>query len=123
VLLLTGLIALLSLCDLVITLTYLRSVGMPEGNPIARMVMSYNSPTVLIAWKLATIVLTSLVFVVGRRRAVAEVGCWTCLLVLGWLTQRWITYTHEVSHVTPVVHVLAAGGGESGNWVTMTPQQ
>lgn len=45
---LTALIALLSLADLFMTLTFLRTVGMSEANPVARMVMSYGSPTYLV---------------------------------------------------------------------------
>lgn len=118
---LTGLIALLSLSDLVITLMFLRTIGMSEGNPIARLVMSYNSPAMLIAWKLATVALTSLIFVVGRKRGVAEAGCWVCAGVLVWLTVHWSNYAHEVSDQTPVMHVLAAG--ECPGWVSMTQDQ
>lgn len=118
--LLTFTIALLSLTDLFITLTYLRSIGMPEGNPIARMIMSYNSPALLITWKLATIAVTSMIFILGRHRRIAEIGCWLCVCVLGWLTFRWIDYTHEVTKATPLIHVLAAG--ECGTWVKMEPE-
>ena len=117
---LTITIAVLSLTDLCITLTYLQSIGMSEGNPIARLIMSYNSPAILIAWKLATITLTSLAFILGRKRRVAELGCWLCVGVLGWLTHRWIDYSHEVAKVTPVIHVLVAG--ECSNWVKMGDQ-
>ena len=118
---LTALIALLSLSDLVITMMFLRTIGMSEGNPIARLVMSYNSPAMLIAWKLATVALTSLIFVVGRKRGVAEAGCWVCAGVLVWLTVHWGNYAHEVSDQTPVMHVLAAG--ECPGWVSMTKDQ
>src|SRR6266478_4968970 len=46
-------VVLMSLGDLHITLTYLTSVGMSEGNPLARWVMGYNNPGLLVAWKLA----------------------------------------------------------------------
>lgn len=118
---LTLLVALLSVTDLIITLTYLQTIGMSEANPIARLVMSYNSPSVLIAWKLATIALTSLIFFVGRRKRVAELGCWVCVAVLVWLTVRWETYAHEVSKVTPVIHVLASG--DCPGWVSMPQDQ
>ena len=114
---LTALIALLSLADLFMTLTFLRTVGMSEANPVARMVMSYGSPTYLVVWKLASIAVASTVFWLARRRRLAEAGCWVCVAVLVWLTVRWIHYSQEVETATPLIHVLASG--ECPTWVTM----
>lgn len=114
---LTAVVAFLGVLDLVFTLTYLRTVGMPEGNPIARMVMSYNSPAMLIAWKCATILASSFIFYLARRRITAELACWFCAFVLVWLTARWVNFAYEVEHVTPFVHALSEC--ESRTWVSM----
>lgn len=113
--LVVALVALLSLADLYMTMVHLRGVGMSEGNPIARMVMSYNSPAILVGWKLATILLTSLIFLIARQRRIAEIGCYVCLGALVWLTIRWSEYSHEIAKATPAVHVLAHL--ESETWV------
>lgn len=113
--LLVLLIAVLSLADLFMTMEHLRGVGMSEANPIARMVMSYNSPAILVSWKLATILLTSLIFLMARTRRLAEIGCCVCLCALVWLTVRWLNYSDEIARATPAVHALAQF--ESDTWV------
>jgi hypothetical protein len=92
-------IAVLSLADLVITLTYLRSTGMFEGNPIARWVMSHGSSGLLVVWKLGSISLTCLVFGRFRTRVSTELASWMCLAILAWLLLEWRDYADEVGKI------------------------
>src|SRR5262245_27522846 len=55
VLALTAAIALMSAADLYITLVYLKSGGMSEGNPLARWVMATGSAGALAGWKLVSV--------------------------------------------------------------------
>lgn len=112
---LTIAIASMSLVDLYITLLYVRSVGMGEANPLARWVIEHFSPQVLVAWKLLTVVVACTIFAVARRTRAAEVGAWVCCAVLVWLTVRWITYSTEVTHLTPVLHILSQT--DTAKWV------
>lgn len=120
VLALLAAVVLLSLGDLSMTLTHVRSAGMYEGNPLARHVINLNSPSALAAWKLATLVLAvGILFRVRHTRA-GELGAWACVAVLTWLTLRWVDYSDEVSSLDP-----AATTGSDGNdprWVVMAPE-
>jgi hypothetical protein len=92
-------VVLLSLGDLYMTLVHVRSVGMFEGNPLARSVMSLNSPVLLSLWKLATIVAAVGILYWVRRSRQGELGAWLCLCVLTWLTLRWATYSDVLAEV------------------------
>jgi hypothetical protein len=90
-------VILLSLGDLYMTLVHVRSVGMFEGNPVARTVMAMNSPALLAGWKLATVVATVGILYWVRRTRQGELGAWLCLCVLTWLTLRWATYSDTIA--------------------------
>lgn len=110
-------IGLMSLADLYITLTYLRTVGMGEGNPIARYVIEHGSPGLLVFWKCASVACACLIFLKYRRRAVAEVAAWLGFGVLVWLLLQWIAYADEAWRLTPALHVLS--DAEPALWVRM----
>ena len=59
-------IVVLSLSDLYMTLAHLRSVGMGEANPLARIVISYNSPALLSAWKCSCVALAAMILILAR---------------------------------------------------------
>ena len=66
--LLTAAIILASIADLVLTLTLLLNWGLSEGNPLARAVMSYQSPGMVVAWRLLTLALGVMILVRLRKR-------------------------------------------------------
>ena len=109
----------LSLGDLSMTLTYLRSVGMGEGNPLARLVIEYNSPALLVAWKCASVLLACIIFGLYRKRAFTEVACWCCVAVLAWLTIRWWNYASEATDLAQHIHVLATAS-DRADWVQLS---
>lgn len=97
--LLTAAIVLMSVADLLITLTYLRSSGMFEGNPVARWVISHGSSGLLVVWKLGSVLLACAVFAKFRRRWSTELACWGCCLVLVWLLVQWKAYADESDRI------------------------
>ncbi len=107
VLVLLGAVALLSLADLAMTLIHLTGPGMLEANPVARQIMKYNSPELLIAWKLATVGLALGILIVARRRLVGELAAWFCFVVLAGLTVQWLVYNHAAPRMSPELGVLA----------------
>lgn len=115
VLLLTVAIVAMSIADLIITLGYLRSGGMGEANPLARWVMNYGSANVLIVWKGLTVATACGIFIATRRARAAEIGAWSCCLVLTWLSVRWIAYSREIA----TAPVGAAEIIESSRWVSL----
>lgn len=114
---LTVAIILMSLADLYITITYLRTVGMGEGNPIARYVIQHGSQSLLIAWKCASVALASLIFLRYRDRKIVEAATWFAFGVLLLLLIQWIGYANEAWRLTPALHTLP--DAESAMWVQM----
>lgn len=114
-------VALMGLGDLCMTMMHLSTIGMNEANPIARYVMQYNLPWVLVAWKCACIALSSLIFFRFRTRVSVELGVWFCCLVMAWLSVRWIRYSDEMMSATPALHALAHAEGM--NWVRIEAER
>lgn len=110
-------VILMSLADLYITITYLRTVGMGEGNPIARYVIQHGSESLLIVWKCASVALASLVFFIYRDRKVVEAATWFAFGVLLWLLVQWTAYANEAWRLTPALHTLP--DTDSAMWVRM----
>lgn len=108
-------VALLSLGDLYMTLTFATSVGMIEGNPIARAVMALNCPILLIWWKAVMLVVTIALLVACRKRRVGELGAWLCLFILLWLTVRWGHYSDAMPELTQ--HLPKIAMMEAERWV------
>lgn len=114
---LLSVIVLLSLGDLYMTLTHLQGIGMLESNPIARAVMSYNAPSVLISWKCATVLLAVLILFFYRRTRQAEIASWICCTVLLLLTFHWIRYNDAITGLDPELARQAASADP--RWVAL----
>jgi hypothetical protein len=117
VIMLTAAVALMSLVDLYITLLYVRTVGMGEGNPLARWIMLHFSADVVIWWKLLTVTLACVIFITARKSRIGELGVWVSCGLLLWLIIRWMTYSAEVTALTPVLHTLS--DHDHAKWVQM----
>jgi hypothetical protein len=112
-------VVILSLADLFMTLTHAMSVGMLEQNPVARLIMAYGNPQALVAWKLLTVGFAVWVMYRLRRRPSAEIGALFCVVVLTWLTCRWVKYNDQVSQLTQGLSGMTSD--DEPAWVTMTP--
>jgi hypothetical protein len=88
-------IAVMSAVDLYLTLLYLTHTGMSEANPLARIMIAYQSPAVLASWKALTVFLCLGILYLFRDRRSAELGAWTGAIVLAWLMTHWATYIDE----------------------------
>lgn len=117
VILLIAAVALMSIADLALTLTYVTSAGMAERNPIARAVMNSNQPGLLIAWKLGTVLLACVILFVVRRKRSGELGAWVCAAILAWLSLHWVRYNAHVERLSPLE--LATLEQMSEHWVAM----
>jgi hypothetical protein len=116
--LLVGVI-LMSLGDLYMTLQYVMHYGLLEANPFARAMMDYGSPSLLVAWKLFTLLLTSGILFFARRRLSAELGAIFCCGVLTWLTVRWLDYSDQMAHMPRESQALVTQ--DESRWVTLVP--
>jgi hypothetical protein len=93
--------------DLYLTILFVTSVGLHEGNPIARAVMLYNCTWVIVAFRLLTIALFSLILVRARRHRIAEAAAFFCLAIMTWLMLRWMAYSEHSAELTNMMAVLA----------------
>jgi len=109
-------VAVMSLADLVMTMTYLNHVGMIESNPLARIVMHGGGPGALVAWKLASTALAVGILLRLRRRGVAEVAALLCCAVLVWLMVRWVAYVEAAPALAGALAAMPEHVGEE--WVS-----
>jgi hypothetical protein len=114
---LVGIILVLSLADLLLTLTYVLHIGLIEDNPLARRVIETGGPALLIFWKLASVGFAAGVLLRFRTRRVAEIGAVLCAVVMVWLTTRWVQYIEMSPELTPALADMDRIGG--GHWVTL----
>lgn len=118
VLLLIAAIGVMSLADLAMTLTYMSSVGMLESNPIARAMVQWGGPALLIAWKLLTVGIASVILAAARRTLVGELGAVLGCAMLGWLMFHWVEYIDHAHVLTPALCSLSSGA--IPDWVQVT---
>ncbi len=91
--LLAGVI-LLSLADLFLTLTYLTSVGMSEGNPIALWLLhTTNSIWPLALYKMATVAVCVTLLYRNRCKRQSELASWCAMCILVALSIWWNQYS------------------------------
>lgn len=111
---------LMGLADLAITMTYLTSVGMYEGNPVARFVIGLGSPAIVVAFKVGTMLVTSWIVLAQRRRWQAEMVAWIAAVVLGLLTVHWLNYIAYAEAKQDVLSTVAFDPSFApGSWVSL----
>ena len=87
-------VVLLSLVDLFLTLTYLTSVGMSEGNPIAVWLLhKTNSVWLLAAYKMMTVAICVSLLFLNRRKRQSELASWCAMCILIALSIWWNQYS------------------------------
>lgn len=100
-------ILMMSLADLICTITYMRAVGMVELNPIARYLTAAGDGAPLVAFKSFTMVLSAWLLFVCRRHRRAEVCAWLGASILLVLTGHWVHYNSTVQGITREIVVIA----------------
>ena len=92
--LLAGVVGL-SMADLFLTISYLTSVGMSEGNPIAVWLLhTTDSVWPLVLYKLATVTVCVSLLYTNRLKRQSELASWCALLILAALAVWWNQYSH-----------------------------
>jgi hypothetical protein len=111
-------VVLLSLADLAITLTHLRTTGMMEANPIAALLIeSTQSVWALASFKLFTLAVCVSVLFVLRRRFEGEVAAWIAVVILAGMSVQWHAYS---SHFDDPHEVMMAQAGDYGDgWLML----
>lgn len=109
----------MSVGDLLLTLTYLKHLGMAESNPLARLVLDFKSPTLLVIWKMATVTACTSILLWKSRSRSAEIGAWAGTFVLAALMVHWSTYVKIAPPVPPIETASLFAGDE--RWMTLAP--
>ena len=91
---LLGGVIFLSLADLVLTISYLTSVGMSEGNPIALwLLQTTNSVWPLAIYKVFTVAVCVTLLYKTRHLRQSELASWCAILILVTLSIWWNQYS------------------------------
>lgn len=111
-------ILIISVADLELTLRFLTSGGMSEGNPLARYIMGFNCQWLLGAWKIMLTAVACGTLFGLRTRLTAELGAWLCAAVMVWLAIRWGFYADYAGLAAE--HMLSATPCKPTDWVAIT---
>lgn len=117
VVLLLGIIAL-SVADLVITITHLKTIGMIEANPIAAYLIAATQSTwILILYKLSTVGISVSLLYFARNYRVGEIATWSALAILVGMSVSWHNYSAYVGDIEQVR--LVQNGTYSDSWLVL----
>jgi hypothetical protein len=115
-------LVLMSIADLICTLTYLTSFGMAEVNPIARAMLAIGGTRQLILYKAFTMTVSCgcIYFVRSKRRA--EFGAWVCVAVLFVLMLHWVQYNKVMDTLSPHFTTIGLPGAISpyDDWILIS---
>ena len=115
---LLGAVVLLSLGDLLVTLAYLKSVGLMEANPIAvYLIESTQSAWVLACFKGLTVGFCATVLFCLRRHREGEIGAWCAAAILVFTALQWHQYAQSVDGPEAVRLAGASDLGEHLLWL------
>lgn len=113
-------IVLLSVADLALTLTYLTSVGLIEGNPIAAwLIHTTRSPWALALYKGLTVAICVSLLYRMRHRREGELAAWCSVLILVALSiwwNRYALYQPDLPGLDRIVMAQPAPPATPGLW-------
>jgi len=109
-------VVVLSLADLVITLTHLKTTGMMEANPIAAfLIQSTQSGVALTCFKLLTVGICVALLFVLRHRFEGELAAWCAVAILAGMSLQWHVYSSHFQN--PAEVMVAQAGGYGDGWL------
>lgn len=84
-------VAAIGMIDLSLTVGFMATTGLPEGNPLARQLAS-TGPLILVCFKIVTVALNAGILLGLRRRGSAEVGAWLSLVIMLAMLGQWARF-------------------------------
>jgi hypothetical protein len=111
---LLGAVACLGLADLALTLTFMGSIGMPEGNPAARAAANFG-PLGVTGLKVITSVVNIAILFAIRRRPVAELAAVASVAIMLGIGAHWLDMLRFVE--TENFPCIAAALESDPTWV------
>lgn len=109
----------LGVADLALTLVYMNTIGLFEGNPLARALANGGGSALLASFKLGTILLSSAILVALRARRSAELGAWVCVIAMGAVSLEWGKYASASDEVVLAMQIVDSPFGPRDNFVTL----
>ncbi len=104
-------VVILSFVDLFLTISYLTSVGMSEGNPIAVWLLhTTNSVWPLALYTVATVAVCVSLLYFNRRKRQSELASWCAMIILVALSIWWNQYSQYQPYL-PIAddHIVMVG--------------
>ncbi len=107
VILLIAAILMMGVADLLCTLAYMTTIGLPEANPIARWLARFGTTETIVGFKLLTMGLSCWCLYVKRAERRMEVCAWACAAILLALSIHWIGFNRSITEHTNLIAYLA----------------
>lgn len=111
--------AVLGVADLTLTLAYMHTVGLFEGNPLARALAHSGGSATLAGFKLATIALSSTILIALRAKRSAELGAWVCVLAMFIVSLEWGKYASASDEVILAMQIVDSPFGPKDHFVSL----
>lgn len=109
----------LGVADLTLTLAYMHTVGLFEGNPLARALAHNGGSGVLAGFKLATIALSSVILFALRAKRSAEMGAWVCVLAMFLVSLEWGKYASASDEVVLALQIVDSPFGPKDHFISL----
>ena len=118
-------IVMLSVADLVLTLSYLTTVGLSEGNPIAVwLLQATNSVWALAMYKAITVTICVSLLYRTRFQRQGELAAWCGLLILVALSIWWNQYSrYQPNLPIGLDHILMDGDVLERTMIATNPRR
>jgi hypothetical protein len=109
-------VAALSVVDLVVTLTYMKTVGMYEANPIVHFIAGLGNPLLTISlFKIATVAIGIGLLHTLRRFQSARIAAALMVVVLLALSAQWARYGAQIVAID--VHAHQQHTNSESGWI------
>lgn len=110
-------IVIMGWADLALTLTYMRTIGMFELNPLARMAVESGQGQRLVLFKLLTMAISAGSLLAMRHHRCAERVAWCSACLMLALMVQWRIYNESLSELTYEFTLLVSGAEQNETWV------
>jgi len=110
-------ILVLSVSDLMLTVTHAATLGMAEANPLARAIIATGSTSTLALWKAGSLVPIAVLCLCYRKRAAAELCAWVGVIALSVVAVHWVLYAGHLEIITN--GMVAVDHSHDHRWVVL----
>lgn len=109
----------LGVADLALTLAYMHTVGLFEGNPLARALAQSGGSASLAAFKIVTIALSSVILLALRTHRAAELGAWVCAVAMCLVSLQWGQYAVASEEVVLAMQIVDSPFGPQDHYINL----